>query len=313
MNFGRHPNVPIDLIFPNNTSNNSVSTNLNKMLNDINLAKLSIRQAQSRQQTVANKNRRDVVFEQGEEVYLSVRNLPIENRGKFSKRWTGPFRIVKVISPLAYRLDLPEDWKKRRIHDVFHISLLKRHLEAGQFLDRPNLSHAAPYLDIPEEQWIPERVVNQRPAAENSDSEWEYLVQFKDKPEIEQLWYTEAELQDEDQQPLPCIRKWKDDAPKRTQQATDTIDDLLKDVMDSVPEYQVDRILDQRDSLRPDTNLEYLVKWTDGSKTWEPQQSLIDTATQVKTQALVDWEKRRAIENPTLGLKRTNNGYQLQF
>ena len=40
---------------------------------------------------------------------------------KIAPKREGPFKIKEVLSPLAYRLDLPDRW---RIHDVFHASLL---------------------------------------------------------------------------------------------------------------------------------------------------------------------------------------------
>ena len=37
-------------------------------------------------------------------------------------RRTGPFEIIRQVTPLAYQLRLPPSW---RIHPVFHVSLLK--------------------------------------------------------------------------------------------------------------------------------------------------------------------------------------------
>ncbi|MBW0591489.1 hypothetical protein O181_131204 [Austropuccinia psidii MF-1] len=42
---------------------------------------------------------------------------------KLSKRWLGPFPILKKVSSHAYHLKLPSQWKS--IHPVFHISLVE--------------------------------------------------------------------------------------------------------------------------------------------------------------------------------------------
>ncbi|KAK8921604.1 hypothetical protein KSP39_PZI020114 [Platanthera zijinensis] len=47
-------------------------------------------------------------------------------RKKLSPRYMGPYRIQERIGPLAYRLELPPELAS--LHDVFHISSLRRAL-----------------------------------------------------------------------------------------------------------------------------------------------------------------------------------------
>ncbi|GKC90370.1 hypothetical protein Tco_1151019 [Tanacetum coccineum] len=45
-------------------------------------------------------------------------------RSKLSPKYVGPFEIVERVSPVAYRLRLPQDFVG--IHDTFHVSNLKK-------------------------------------------------------------------------------------------------------------------------------------------------------------------------------------------
>ncbi|GKA96010.1 hypothetical protein Tco_0818105 [Tanacetum coccineum] len=45
-------------------------------------------------------------------------------RGKLNPRYIGPFKILKKVSPVAYKLELPKEFSN--IHSTFHISNLKK-------------------------------------------------------------------------------------------------------------------------------------------------------------------------------------------
>jgi hypothetical protein len=87
-----------------------------------------LRIAQSRQKSYADGKRRDVVFQEGDYVYLNV--SPIRGLRRFrvkvklSPRFIGPFKILERVGEVAYRLELPVQLAD--VHDVFHISRLKK-------------------------------------------------------------------------------------------------------------------------------------------------------------------------------------------
>jgi hypothetical protein len=45
-------------------------------------------------------------------------------KGKLAPRYIGPFEIIEVCGPVAYRLQLPP--QLAAIHDIFHISQLRK-------------------------------------------------------------------------------------------------------------------------------------------------------------------------------------------
>jgi hypothetical protein len=232
LNYGRHPLFPMTSILPS-TPNETVAQTIRHMHDNIELAKDSIAQSQSRQQQFANLRRRDVVFQVGEEVYLSTRNLPLrEGVVKFTGKYTGPFKIIKVITPVAYKLAIPQDWKDNRLHDVFHISLLKRHIEASEFESRPNDSHPEPLIDPPPEgEYYPERILRQRLSINHPESTYEYLVKWNDCDDSENTWEPIQSFQDDNGDKSQVLIEWEKAHPheNEAEQATTDIDQLMQE------------------------------------------------------------------------------------
>ncbi|WVZ70765.1 hypothetical protein U9M48_019407 [Paspalum notatum var. saurae] len=71
--------------------------------------------------------RRELSFEEGDSVYLKVSPIRGTKRfrikGKLAPRYIGPYKVVRRIGKVAYKLELPESM--RDIHDVFHVSQLR--------------------------------------------------------------------------------------------------------------------------------------------------------------------------------------------
>ena len=73
--------------------------------------------------------------------------------GKLSPRFIGPHEVIEKVGPVAYRLALPPDLEK--IHDVFHVSMLRRyrsdpsHVVSSETIElRPDLTYKEEPVEI---------------------------------------------------------------------------------------------------------------------------------------------------------------------
>nr|GEZ68003.1 putative reverse transcriptase domain-containing protein [Tanacetum cinerariifolium] len=84
--------------------------------------------ARRRQKSYADVRRKPMEFEVADMVMLKVSPwksiIRFGKHGNVSPRYIGPFEIIKRISPVAYKLELPK--KLRGIHNTFHVSNLKK-------------------------------------------------------------------------------------------------------------------------------------------------------------------------------------------
>ncbi|KAL7868633.1 hypothetical protein SRHO_G00100170 [Serrasalmus rhombeus] len=87
-------------------------------------AHVRLQRAVRRMEVQANQRRGPTpAFQVGQRVWLSTRDLRLRLPSKkLSPRFIGPFRIIKRVSPVSYRLELPSHY---RIAPTFHVSLLK--------------------------------------------------------------------------------------------------------------------------------------------------------------------------------------------
>jgi hypothetical protein len=88
----------------------------------------NLKAAQSRQKSYADQRRKPLQFQVGDFVYLRVSPTKGVQRfgikGKLAPRYVEPFEILEVCGPVAYKIRLPS--QLAAIHDVFHISQLKK-------------------------------------------------------------------------------------------------------------------------------------------------------------------------------------------
>jgi len=118
----------------------------------------------------------------GDQVWLEATHLRLPfQTSKLNPKRYGPFWIQKVISPVAYWLELPVTW---RIHNTFHVSLLSPYQETPKH----GLNFSCPPLDLidgEEEQEI-EQILNHR----TFGRQWklQYLIKWKGFPKSDNKW-----------------------------------------------------------------------------------------------------------------------------
>jgi hypothetical protein len=122
------------------------------------------------------------IYKQGNQVWLEATHLrfPHQKTKLLPKRY-GPFKVVKEISPVAFRLELPASWN---IHNVFHASLLSPYVETTTH--GPNFSWPPPDLIDGEEEYEVEQLVAHRHHGRSKTLQ--YLVKWKGYPTSDNTW-----------------------------------------------------------------------------------------------------------------------------
>ena len=147
-------------------------------------AKQSLEEANMTAKTRADKGLKEVTFAKDDLVWLSSKNFTWKyGAKKLCPRFLGPFPIKEVLGPVTYRLELPDDW---RMHDVFHVSVLKR------FTKGPNYKAPKPVKVVEDEpQWEVEAIVDTR---STSSGATDYLVHWRGFGREWQSWIPEENL-----------------------------------------------------------------------------------------------------------------------
>ena len=79
--------------------------------------------------------------------------MRFERNGKLSPRFIGPYEVIEKVGLVAYRLTLPS--KLEKIHNVFHVSMLRRyrsdpsHVVSLEIIElRPDLTYEEEPIEI---------------------------------------------------------------------------------------------------------------------------------------------------------------------
>jgi hypothetical protein len=193
MNYGFHPRTPTSL--DHETKVPALDDWLAELERIQLLAKDCVKDAQENAQYYANQHRRELTFKEGEKVYLSTKNLDIKNlppahANSLRARRIGPFKIIEVKSPVAYKLELPESMK---CHPVFHVSLLSPYYSALEHFPDRTVPERPPALEVGgTDEWEVEEILGERLFRNRHP---EFLVKWKGFPDYESPWESEQALE----------------------------------------------------------------------------------------------------------------------
>ena len=121
-------------------------------------------------------------YKEGDLMWLEGQNLHLSQpMPKLAPRRHSPFKVIQVMSPVNYCLELPTQWS---IHPVFHIDLLTPY--------RETITHGANYLRPPpdlvdnEEEYKVEKILDSWQFGQHK--RLQYLVKWKGYPDSDNMW-----------------------------------------------------------------------------------------------------------------------------
>jgi hypothetical protein len=144
----------------------------------------------SHQESYANKRRRPLEFEVRDHVSLWVSPMKGMKRfgmkGKLVPCYIGHFPILEKCGPVAYNLELPPTLTG--VHDIFHMSQLKKCLNATVDVVLPEVTPLVGDLTYPEH---PIKILDQKDRVIRQKTVKFYKVQWNNHSEEETTWKRE--------------------------------------------------------------------------------------------------------------------------
>ena len=193
LNCGRElTTIPFDSFLRQNSKVPAVNDWLDNLNKSKEVAHSAIFKANETMARYANKKRRPHTFVVGDQVYLSTKNLVPEGftgARKLMPKFCGPFKILRAINDVTFRLDLPQPIRDRGIHKAFHARLLR------PAHSLPDDSRTPPppepvLFDNHEPEYEVERILKHRSRRGCT----QYLVKWTGYPDTENSWVNEADL-----------------------------------------------------------------------------------------------------------------------
>ena len=189
VDIGRIPSSPVSRQLAScNVQSQPAFDLLERIANYRSVARDNIARLQAKQKYYADRKRTDVKYQVDDLVLLRSDAVHAFNKSNLPKKWRpkflGPLRILEVMGPVTYKLELPPSMQ--RTHDVIHVSKLKKYLKPRvQSGSLPIVVDA----DGTEEMEVAEILEKK-----GYRRALYYLVRFEDEPRSEAVWLSKSEL-----------------------------------------------------------------------------------------------------------------------
>ncbi|GBG69312.1 hypothetical protein CBR_g4011 [Chara braunii] len=203
---GYHSRVPVDFLRPSqmhpDTSCPALDDWVAHMTSIMKTAHEHIAASRTRMAARANRSRMDHPFKVGDDVLIDARHLQLkaDTRHKFRHHFFAPCGILQTVgsdtasSPVSFRVKLPYYLRPARVHDVYHVSLLRPYRKPSErFAERP-YERPPPIMVDGHEEFLVSDIIGRR-VTDDNPPHVEYLVCWKGYPDEEATWEALEHLQ----------------------------------------------------------------------------------------------------------------------
>lgn len=130
---GHHPNM-LPFEWPVQTKHPTIQEHHKHLRMVLQSAIAQLASAQTKDKKYADRKRfPETHYKLGNKVWLNTKHLRIKGNTSLQPKFVGLYPIIKIVNPVAMKLQLPAAW---HIHPVFHVSLLRLCLPHSRLLQK---------------------------------------------------------------------------------------------------------------------------------------------------------------------------------